>query len=71
MNPLIYLLEKYPEKPWDWGWIPKNTFNWKKKREKAVLKIQKVWHDYWWKPYYDKDLDQWVSRKALKDFEKL
>ena len=25
MNILLYLLEKYPEKPWDWYWISKNT----------------------------------------------
>ena len=24
MNILIYLLEKYPKKPWNWGWIYRN-----------------------------------------------
>ena len=25
MNTLTYLLEKHPEKPWNWGWISMNT----------------------------------------------
>ena len=24
MNVLMYLLEKHPEKPWDWNWISRN-----------------------------------------------
>ena len=24
MNPLLYLLEKYPDKPWNWTWISGN-----------------------------------------------
>jgi len=31
------MIEKYPEKPWNWGWISMNTFNLKNKKTNKKL----------------------------------
>jgi len=40
MNPLLYLLEKYPEKPWDWGGISSNPNITMEFIEKNINKIR-------------------------------
>ena len=44
MNTLIYLLEKYPEKPWNWYGISQNKFafeNTRMKKKEGYLLLEK------------------------------